>query len=311
MKTRKLFIVLILIILVFTLSSCKSKEDTENELLREKTNSSIKYLDTTLISILNKLNNISFENFYVTTEKVDLNNNKQNISNSSDESQSSDSSGGKEESSNSESGSGGESKQGESDNSSKPDKSLITVSDMKSHNILLSDKNSIDWDNIKADIENLYSSWNAIIIDLYKIGINNDDILNFSAYLDEALSNIKQEKRENALTSLASLYNMIPKFKTSYSNNNTEINILWTKAHVVKAYSSVGIKDWNTVMSEMGEAEKAYSAVISDAEFVNSKSYNTNKTYVCLKELQNSVAKQDEDIFYIKYKNFMEEINML
>ena len=97
----------------------------------------------------------------------------------------------------------------------------------------------------------------------------------------------------------------------AYSAQRTNINLKWTKAHILKAYSSVNRGDWNTVTSEVGQAEQAYNAVLSDVEFVNKKSYNTNKTYVTLKELQNSIASSDEDIFYIKYKNLMEEINLL
>lgn len=47
-------------------------KQNEEELLNQKVDEEINFLDSTLVSLLNKLNNISFENYYVTTEKVKL-----------------------------------------------------------------------------------------------------------------------------------------------------------------------------------------------------------------------------------------------
>ena len=39
--------------------------------------------------------------------------------------------------------------------------------------------------------------------------------------------------------------------------------------------------------------------------------YKVNKTYILVKELQNSLDLQDKEVFYIKYKNLLESINTL
>ena len=62
---------------------------------------------------------------------------------------------------------------------------------------------------------------------------------------------------------------------------------------------------------EIKKAEEAFNNVMTDVNFINEKNYNVNKTYVSLKELQNSISLNDPDVFYIKYKTFMEEINLL
>ena len=295
MKYKNTCIFFSFILIILCLTGCKLQKNNEDDLLKQKADDSIQYLDTSIISLLNKLNNITFENFYVTTEKITLNN--KSSSNTNAES----------DSSNKSNEEGGENSSGSKNNQ----ETKINVSNMKSHNILLEDRNNINWDRLKSDAENLYSSWDSIIIDLYKLGINNEDILKFSSYLDEALINIKQEKKENTLVILANLYNLLPVFRDSYSEDKTRVNIGWTKAHIVSAYSGVGNRNWNVVLTEIANAENAYNSVISDAEFVNKAPYNSNKTYVCLKELQNSVGLQDEDIFYIKYKKFMEEVSLL
>lgn len=304
MKLKRIAIFFLLFIVLFYLTGCENKD--ENEELIEKTDSSIKYLDTSLISLLNKLNNLSFENYYVSTEKVKL-----------DSSSSNKDSGSSESSENSESGQSGEqeagNKNGDKSSSSKKDESesLITINEIKSKNVLVSDKNDIKWDEIKKEAESLYEVWNSILIDLYKLGISNDEILKFSDYMDNTITNIKQENKGNSLISIANLYNILPNFLNSYSKDRNRTNLQATKAHIVNAYSAVGNKDWNTVKSEVSFAEQSYSSVLSDTDFVNKNSYNTNKTYVSLKELQNSIDTQDEEIFYIKYKNFMEEMNII
>lgn len=304
MRNKKFLMILFALLLIVTLSGCQKQDDTE--ILKLKVNEEIQYLDTNIISMLNKLNNISFENYYVTTENIKLTDASQSSSTSKEEkSKQSESSSGGEKSS-----SGGGESQSEGTDSSGQNTS-ITVNDMKSNNILLGDRNNIDWNSLKSEIENLCSSWNAIIIDLYKLGINNNDILKFSNFLDDAVTNIKQENRSGALVSTANLYNILPIFLDSYSDDRSKINIKWTKAHVVNAYSIMGTDNWDPIVKEINQADQSYSAVMSDIDFVNQKSYNVNKTYVTLKELQNSIDVHDVDIFYIKYKNFMEEVNLL
>ena len=62
--------ILFALLLIVTLSGCQKQDDTE--ILKLKVNEEIQYLDTNIISMLNKLNNISFENYYVTTENIKL-----------------------------------------------------------------------------------------------------------------------------------------------------------------------------------------------------------------------------------------------
>ena len=50
---------------------------------------------------------------------------------------------------------------------------------------------------------------------------------------------------------------------------------------------------------------------MSDLDYTKDKTYKTNKVYVLLNELANSLVEKDSDLFYIKYKNFMEAINEL
>lgn len=300
MRFKKLFLCIFFIIIIFTLTGCRNNE-TKN--LDSKVNEEINYMSVSLISILNKLNNISFENYYVTTEEV----NKDSNSTSGQGNNSIQSSSEMNEEDKSKNSNQNETGGENSDQQS----SKISVSSIKSKRILSDDRTNINWTTIKNDIESFYSTWNSIIIDLYKLGVNNQDILNFSSKLDETVINIKNENKVDSLRLLSELYSIIPTFMNSYASDQTDINIQLTRSYVINAYALVEKKDWNSINDQIKKAEEAFNNVMTDVNFINEKNYNVNKTYVSLKELQNSISLNDPDIFYIKYKTFMEEINLL
>ena len=299
MRLKKLYIFIFLIITIFALSGCKNSETKD---LNSKVNEEINYMSVSLISILNKLNNISFENYYVTTEEVskDSDPSSEQGSNSMQSSAEMNEEDKSKNSNQNETGGDG----GQQDNK-------ISVSTIKSKRVLSEDRTNIDWTTIKNDIESFYLTWNSIIIDLYKLGVNNQDILNFSSKLDETVINIKNENKVDSLRLLSELYSIIPTFMNSYASDQTDINIQLTRSYVINAYALVEKKDWNSINDQIKKAEEAFNNVMTDVNFINEKNYNVNKTYVSLKELQNSILLNDPDVFYIKYKTFMEEINLL
>ena len=299
MRLKKLYIFIFLIITIFALSGCKNSETKD---LNSKVNEEINYMSVNLISMLNKLNNISFENYYVTTEEVskDSDPSSEQASNSMQSSSEMNEEDKSKNSNQNETGGDG----GQQDNK-------ISVSTIKAKRVLSEDRTNIDWTTIKNDIESFYLTWNSIIIDLYKLGVNNQDILNFSSKLDETVINIKNENKVDSLRLLSELYSIIPTFMNSYVSDQTDINIQLARSYVINAYALVEKNDWNSINDQIKKAEEAFNNVMTDVNFINEKNYNVNKTYVSLKELQNSISLNDPDVFYIKYKTFMEEINLL
>ena len=41
------------------------------------------------------------------------------------------------------------------------------------------------------------------------------------------------------------------------------------------------------------------------------RKFNINKSYILIEELKNSLGTHDKGIFYLKYKNLIEELNTL
>lgn len=305
-KNKIVFPVLVILsVIVITLSGCNN--DTKNEDMKSKIERELDYLDTQIISILNDLNNISLQNYTVTPEEITLG--EDGSSGGSSSGGSSSQSGGSSEGS----AQGSEQKQSTSQSQSASDtkESKITIMKMEPENVLSSDENDIDWNSIKNNIQTINESWGVVILDLSNMNVDNNDILNFSSTLDDCILSIKDEKKVDTLTNIAKLYSFIPKFERGISAENSTQNIKQVKSYIINAYSLVEKDDWTAIGTNITECEKTFKNITNDMEYMKDKEYKVNRTYVLIKELQNSLTYKDKKLFYVKYKNVMESINTL
>lgn len=310
---KRIIVVILMIFIGFTLTGCSEKQ-SEEELSKEKIDQELQYLDTKFVSLMNMLNNISFINYKVTSEdiKEEKNESKENSSDSgqdnkssSESESSSDSESGGESNSNSGSESGGEA--GSTDN--KQENKIFKLTE---ENILSLDSSSdIQWDLIKSEIENLYSIWTTITIDMHTAGINSDDILEFNTLLDSLAMQAKEENKQGALDNLSKLYNLLPKYLNSYSGDEIKKSVLNTKAHLLSAFCMVNSDKWEDMSAEMLKANQEFSTIINNVNIDKNKKLNVNRAYLLLKEAQNSIEAKDKEVFLLKYKNAIQELNML
>lgn len=315
MKIKKICILIILIILILSLTGCSNNNENEQD-LHAKVDSEMDYLDAELILILGKLNNISFSNYMVEEREVDLSSNasEKTASTSRENSQSSNSGG---ESSSSEGSSsegdssGGEGSSGDKSGGGSQNNQKINVTEMVTQSTLNINYDDVKWNEIASSLDTFYTSWNTIILDLYKLNINGEDITSFSSKLDELLLNIKNQDKVAALRSSAELYSYIPKYLNGYSNDNGFKDLANAKMHILNAYVGASIEDWTYSDSELALAEQSFTNLMKNAEFMSQKEYNVNKTYITLKELQTSNQYRDKTIFFLKYKNLIQEIDIL
>lgn len=305
MKKNKIIISILFLCIVnlIALTGCSSNDSKDNA-NKDKVIQELDYLDGQIIGILNKLNNITLENYTVTSEKTDL-----TESTSSSGKSSTSGSGSNEGESNQ--NSGVEQKQSSSQSSESEEKSSITVSQMESKTILDSDQNDTDWNSIKSEIEKINNAWAVILLDLSNFNIDSNDILGFSSTLDNCILSIKEENKADSLTNLTKLYSFIPKYETSISASNNVQNIKQVKSYIIDSYAAVDQDNWSDVETNMLECEKTYKNIINDIEYIKDKEVKVNRTYVLIKELQNSLVFKDKKLFYVKYKNLIESINTL
>lgn len=296
-KSKKIFLILTLILIAINLTGC-GKNDT-NEETTDKISKELDYLDTEIVSILNRLNNLSLRNYTITEEEINMEKESSGGSSDSEESSGQQDSGGTKKS-DSQNNSGSESQ-----------KESVTITGMEPNTILTLNENDIDWDMIKNEIERINEAWGIIILDLSYVNANNNDILSFSSSLNDALLSIKDENKVSALSNIAKVYSFIPKFEQQISADNSMQNIKQVKSYLINAYSLVEQEDWAAIEKNINDAETTFKNITNDIEYVKNREFKVNKTYVSLKELQNSLSYRDKKLFLIKYKNLIENINAL
>ena len=301
------FIVLILIIVVlsysiYVLAKENPQENQENKILSE-----IRYVEAEFTDLFNTMNNIETRNYGIeidelskeTAEKM-----KESESSSSGGGQSSSSgsgsSGTEESSSNTSSGENGETNQDSEKYDSKLNGVLTTTKD-------------INWDIVKSEVENLYTSIPTMTMDLYQLNINKDEILNFNKEIDNLVTVVNEENKESTLQTLSVIYDYLPKFLESAKGEDVIYKkVVVTKANIFKGYSKLDSGKWDEISQDIQNGVNTFTELLSNPDVINSNNqYSVNKIYIMLNELQNAVNMQDVSVFLIKYKNLIEEIEAI
>lgn len=295
-KTKnKLLVIFLIVLLIGALTGCDNEKRGEEE---NKIISELDYLDTNIIGILNELNGITTENYTITKEEI-----QKEEKSSESSSQGGDGS--------SENNSSGDLKQTQNNNSSSSEESKVTVTGMNQKTVISTNENNIDWNLIKNEIEKINDSWSIIILDLASKNVNNEDILNFSSTLNNTILSIKDENKINALQNSAKLYSFIPIFQEQLEQNTSNQKLKKVKSDLFNAYSLVEKEDWTQIDNNITSSINTFKEILNDIEYVKNKEYKINKVYVLLNELQSSLAYRDKKLFYLKYKNLIENINLL
>lgn len=305
LKKYKKMAYVFLVIIILGMSVAVYANVNKDSKKDNKETSEIEFIETKLVDLLNEMNHIETRNYSVSVSEIT----KQSQKKENQESKSSTSDG---QDLQSESGSGGDSGQEETNNSE--DSSQETESSKKfelKSNGVLSNSSDIDWNYVKSEIETLYSSIPTITLDLYQINIAQEDILGFNKEFDNLTKIVKQENKEGTLKELSALYEYIPKFVNSITDDEMKKCLIESKSNLFKAYSKLDSKNWNEISKDTKQAISTYSKLLTNTNIDSSKQYGISKGYIMINELQNAVDLQDESVFLIKYKNILEEINNL
>lgn len=303
-KIAYIFLVIFVLSIAFILF--KSYADSnKNEDEKEKTETEIQRIELSFVNMFNELNNIKFENYRINTSQINKEDLKDNSSSSASETIPS--SGGSSSSESSSSGDQGESQKENGSSQSSEESKENQNYEMKLSGVL-TNNSDINWENLKNEVEILYSAIPSLTIDLYKININKEKITNFNQEYDNLMKAIKEENKQNALDTLANLYNYLPDFIENSTDDTNEKILIKTKNNVFKAYSLLDKNDWNAITENVNLANQEFTKMLTNSQSRNKNQYIINKAYVQINELQNSTKTKEKEIFLIKYKNLLEEL---
>lgn len=316
-KYKKAATIIILFVVLFSFSGCSENKEEE---LKRKVISELEYLNIKIIDMLNELNNISFDNYTVISEKVSLDDETQTQEAQKEEGSSQEGGNGSSEENTREESQGGESGGGTTQGGNTgtsgqqggaESEDLINTTKMVTDSMLTKDRNEIDWIKIKPEIEIINESWSVILLDLYSLNVKDQIILDFGVKLDSCIIAIKDEDKQQSLAALADMYASIPEFLKEIKADTNLQKIRQTQSSVINAYILAEDIGNIEIDNNITKAVDIYSEVMSDIDYTKDKSYKTNKVYVLLNELSNSIDAQDPELFYLKYKNFMKAVNEL
>lgn len=294
-----IILVIVLVILALTVYTSAIQNNEQDE--KEKVTSEIRYLDTKLVELFNHMNNIETRNYQIYTTKIEESRSAQNSGGgSSEEASSSDS--------NTSSGSDSTSTQ---DNSNQAETENTNENyEMQAAGILTTNRD-VDWTSCKNESELIYTSISTITLDLYRLNVSQEDILNFNKELDYLTVSLEEENKQKALDNLVKVYEYIPKFAQTVVDDTLYKTVLETKLNIFRGYAKLDSGDWTGMNTNIVDAINSYATLLTNTEIDANKQTSINKGYVMLNELKNAVDTQNTSVFLIKYKNLLEEINNL
>ena len=269
--------------------------------LSSKIDDELEYLDKTTLAMINQLNNLKTTD-EIQIKRTSVGKNSQNIMGNSNQEDLSSESGKQEESTSS------SSKSTEDSNSNNKNQNIEKYY-IEDNSVLLRDTNTIDWNDLENQAENLYDSWATITLDLNAMNVSSDDILSYNTNLDNLLLSIKDKNKVNSAICLANLYSLVPKYMSETLEDEKKIQIENVKSSIVSAYSIVDTGKWDDIINLLGNAENELKAFINSSNDLSSiKQAKVNKSYVLLKELIKTSNEKNTDLFYLKYINLIQEL---
>lgn len=287
-------IIVIAIVGYFVYGNIKESKANSSDMLTEKVISEIEYLGDNIIYIMNELNNISYTNYKIVSEEIEDSSSDENSSSSGSNS----GQGGSESS-----GGQSSSEQGDSDK-----KSSITTTNMSNANSILNDDSTdkTNWNNVNMKVQDMYSAWTTIMIDLSSLNVNKDDLLKFNSTLDKISSSLEQKDKENALLNCSDLYSLLSKYVNDFSEENSKIYNV--RSNILYSYSEIERDNWEEAVNYIKKADENFASILNNQINNIDKIDIINKAYVLLNELQEDCNSKDRKVFLINYSNLMQEL---
>lgn len=316
-KIRAYIFLAIFVILVVSFGAYRvmsvNKEGDKKE-IGEKVATEKKYIDERLTEIFNQMNNIKYESYKISINTVNPSTqeetNQQNSQNAEGENQT-----GQESENTGKSEKGSDSKSADSSETggkSNSEGENSTETEQKKYQLqeegILTQKEDIDWQVVKNNIEKMYVSIPTITLDLYQTNVNDENILNFNTEFDNLTKIVQNENKTGTLNQLCKIYEIYVKFVEESDSSEQEKTVAKTKLNIFKAYSNLDEEKWEEVSKYMKSASEEFSKLMTSLDMKEQKQYSINKSYIMINELYKATNIKDPKIFLIKYKNTLEEL---
>ena len=178
-------------------------------------------------------------------------------------------------------------------------------------NTILSNNDEIDWELLKSDIETMYASWTTILMDLTTLNVNKDNLLQYNDILGKIVDNLEKEDKETALVNLADLYNLLILYIQDFSDDGNNKALFATRSNILYAYAYIEIDDWDKVNDYVGKAKNEFANIVNGQVNNVNKIDKINKAYILINEIEKNTNEKNKNIFYVNYRNLIQELENL
>lgn len=168
----------------------------------------------------------------------------------------------------------------------------------------------IDWNELQKQNENLYNYWNSVILDLNYLDIDKKNLTDFSQKLDELNISIKDNNKETTIQNLMDLYNKLILYCETLNNESYRL-LLDTKYNLLLSYCIAEKENWTLTYEYILKASDNMSNMVKQTSNNEYNQYNINQAYISVKELENIINIKDINVFYMKYKIAMNNIEKI
>lgn len=166
----------------------------------------------------------------------------------------------------------------------------------------------LNWKEILSDIKEINTTLDTIVSDLSKSNINNDDIISLSARLNDLLIVATSENELDLLPKLNDLYLVIPKIYNQFSDDKNSMQEKELKSMVLSTYAFANLDKWDDAKTTIQSTIDKFNGMMNDVEYMQSRSYKLNRSYVLLGEMKNAIDIENIGLVKIKFVNLIEKI---
>lgn len=266
-------IILFIIILLsiggyFAYANTKVNESNKDDMLKAKCISEIEYLSKDIVYMMNKLNNISYSNYKIENKEIDI----------------------------------------KSQTNSTANENVVKSSTIISDNILNNDKDDINWNLLKSKIENMYSTWPTVMMDLTTLNVKKENLIKYNNILDKITNNFEDKNKSESLINLANLYNLLELYIKDIEADSQKVSLFIVQTNILYGYAFIEKDNWNKGLEYIANAKEEFSNILNN-QLNNVNDIDViNKSYILINELEKNSNNKDKNIFYINYSNLMQEL---
>lgn len=163
------------------------------------------------------------------------------------------------------------------------------------------EKDSLNWEDVSRDFKKVADSIDVIIIDLTSLEIDNNDVMDLQAKVNDVNYAISEKSEGGLLVSISNLYSLIPKYIKQYNSDNVLVKTKQIKSNLLNGVTCAFLEEYGNGLNYIIDAEKVYNELIQNQEYLKDNSYKVNKNYVEIEQLKIAVEDKKIDSIFDKY----------